>query len=222
MITLLISLLFSPIQTIPTPAGYTRVQTDGFGSFIRNYRLKEDNTVYLYNGKKKANQDAQYAVLDIPVGIMDLQQCADAVMRIRAEYLFSSRQYSKIVFFDNSKKPFRYQAPYSLGMLDKYLEVVFSRCNSASLEKQMNPIPIQDIKIGDVLIKGGFPGHVVIVVDMAVNDKGEKIMMLAQSYMPAQDVHILKGPIGGAWYPVKDGVIDTPEYVFYSNQARTW
>ena len=89
MILLSISII---ISSISTPAGYTRVQTDEFGSFIRKYRLREDKTVYLYNGKKKANQNAQYAVLDIPVGNMDLQQCADAVMRIRAEYLFSSRQ----------------------------------------------------------------------------------------------------------------------------------
>ncbi len=219
MILLTISII---ISSISTPAGYTRVQTDGFGSFIRNYRLKEDKTVYLYNGKKKPNQNAQYAVLDIPVGTVDLQQCADAVMRIRAEYLFSSRQYQRIVFYDNSNKPFRYEAPYSQGRLDNYLKLVFSRCNSASLEKQMKPVPIRNIRIGDVLIKGGFPGHVVIVVDMAINDKGEKIMMLAQSYMPAQDVHILKGPVAGVWYPLKEGVIDTPEYVFYSTQARTW
>lgn len=214
----MITLLLVLIGSIPTPAGYTRVQTDDFGNHIRNYRLKQDKTVYLYNGRKKENQTAQYAVLDIPVGIMDLQQCADAVMRIRAEYLYSRNR--PIVFYDNNRKPVQFTGN-SLGQLDKYLEVVFSRCNSASLEKQMVPKNIHDMKIGDVLIKGGFPGHVVIIVDMAVNAKGEKIYMLAQSYMPAQDIHILNGE-NGPWYTLKEGVIDTPEYTFYSNQLRGW
>jgi hypothetical protein len=102
------------------------------------------------------------------------------------------------------------------------MKVVFGFCNSWSLEKQLKSKPIQDIQLGDVLIKGGFPGHVVIVVDMVVNRQGEKLMMLAQSYMPAQDIHILKGPINGAWYPVKEGEIRTPEYTFYSSQVKTW
>jgi hypothetical protein len=214
----MITLLLVLIGSIPTPAGYTRVKTDDFGTHIRNYRLKEDKTVYLYNGQKKVNQTAQYAVLDIPVGIMDLQQCADAVMRIRSEYLFRNKL--PICFYDNNRKPFHFSGT-TLGHLDKYLEVVFSRCNSASLEKQMVRKNIRDMQIGDVLIKGGFPGHVVIVVDMAVNAKGEKVYMLAQSYMPAQDIHILNGE-NGPWYTLKEGIIDTPEYTFYSNQLMGW
>jgi hypothetical protein len=62
----------------------------------------------------------------------------------------------------------------------------------------------------------------VIVVDMAVNAVGEKLMMLAQSYMPAQDIHILRGPVDGVWYPVREGDVNTPEWTFRSDQARTW
>jgi hypothetical protein len=216
MILLLISLF---IGSIPTPSGYTRVQTDGFGTYLRKIDLKKDKTVYLYNGQRKANQDAQYAVLDVSVGDQDLQQCADAVMRLRGEYLLSIGK--RPSFRAVSGKYITYNFPdkyYST----KYFENVFSFCNSYSLEQQMTHTPIHNIKIGDVLIKGGFPGHVVIVVDMAVNARGEKVMMLAQSYMPAQDIHVLKGPIDGVWYPVRDGVIDTPEWTFQSNQARTW
>lgn len=216
MILLIISLF---IGSIPTPSGYTRVQTDGFGSYLRKVALKEDKTVYLYNGQKKANQTAQYAVLDVSVGDEDLQQCADAVMRLRAEYLFAA---GRKIGFRNVEGGYLPFGGTSRGHLQKYLELVFKTCNSYSLEQQMKPTPIQDIKIGDVLIKGGFPGHVVIVVDMAVNAKGEKLMMLAQSYMPAQDIHVLRGPVDGVWYPVKEGTIYTPEYTFQSNQARTW
>ena len=51
------------------------------------------------------------------------------------------------------------------------------------------------MQIGDVFIKGGFPGHAVVVLDMAENDRtGQRVFLLAQSYMPAQDIHIMKNP----------------------------
>ena len=40
------------------------------------------------------------------------------------------------------------------------------------------------MQIGDVFLKGSLPGHCVIVVDMAENNEtGEKLFMIAQSYM---------------------------------------
>ena len=55
-----------------------------FGAWLRSVPLKKNLTVYLYNGVPKRNQEAQFAVLDVSVGHEDLQQCADAVMRLRA------------------------------------------------------------------------------------------------------------------------------------------
>lgn len=214
--------LFPAIFNIELPQGFKRTQSNSFGNYLRSISLKSDKTVYLYNGEKKGNQSAQYAVLDVSVGHENLQQCADAAMRLRAEWLFKSKQYDKIVFNTVSGDPLQFNPPYNYDHLMRHMKVVFGFCNSWSLEKQLRKKSIMDIQIGDVLIKGGFPGHVVMVVDMVVNRKGEKLMMLAQSYMPAQDIHILKGPIKEVWYPVKEGEIRTPEYTFYSSQVKTW
>lgn len=49
------------------------------------------------------------------------------------------------------------------------------------------------------IITPGYPGHGVIVVDMIVKDDyegdpyGKMGVLLAQSYMPAQEIEILKG-----------------------------
>src|SRR5687767_9762606 len=86
------------IATIPLPKDYIRIKyPDGsFAHWLRQVPLKKDTRVFLYNGELKRNQTAQFAVLDVPVGAKDLQQCADAVMRLRAEYLYSRKQNAAI------------------------------------------------------------------------------------------------------------------------------
>ena len=52
------------------------------------------------------------------------------------------------------------------------------------------------------------------------------IYMLAQSYMPAQDIHLLQNfsnPSLSPWYSVKESsIIQTPQWIFYTNQLKTW
>ena len=65
-------------------------------------------------------------------------------------------------------------------------------CGTASLSKQLKTkIDLKEVEPGDVLIRGGFPGHAVIIMDVGTNNAGNKIFLLAQSYMPAQDIHVL-------------------------------
>jgi hypothetical protein len=219
---------YPTVNSIPMPAGFERVKADSnsFTNWLRNVGLKKDRTVYLYDGSPKANQAAQFAVLNIPVENKDLQQCADAVMRLRAEYLFANKRFNEIIFRDNEKGVYQFSEPYTVEHFHKYLETVFGMCGSASLSKQLKSIKIEDIKPGDVLIRGGFPGHAVIIMDVAVDKNGKKIYMLAQSYMPAQDIHILKNPMNNnlsPWYEVNDeNIIETPEYTFTRNEFKTW
>lgn len=217
------------VQAIPLPPGYERMPApaSSFAVWLRHVPLKKSQTVYLYNGMPKRNQSAQFAVLDVPVGDQDLQQCADAVMRLRAEYLFAFRKWDEILFRDNAGRAYCYSGGQSRAAFEQYLRRVFGWCGTASLEKQLKPVKqMALLEPGDVLIKGGFPGHAVIVMDAAVNRAGDKIYILAQSYMPAQDIHILKNPVFSdisPWYKVSDNhVIMTPEWTFYSTQLRRW
>jgi hypothetical protein len=214
------------IEAIPLPADYTREQTDSssFAAWLRKQRLKKDKTVYLFNGDAKQNQQAQFAVLDISVGGQNLQQCADAVMRLRAEYLFAMKRFDQIVFTDNANTRYAFTMPYTKEHLHRYLQKVFGMCGSASLSKQLHKKNIGDIAPGDVLIRGGFPGHAAIVMDVAINKEGKKIFMLAQSYMPAQDIHVLVNPRDeklSPWYEIEDEII-SPEYVFTKHELKSW
>lgn len=238
------------INTIELPEGYHRIKVseNSFANWLRHLPINlENNTVYLYNGEKKYNQNAQFKVLDIDVGKNDLQQCADAVMRLRAEYLYASQQYDKIHFnytngviiaFSKWSSGF-YPAlkgnkvvwtssanNKSYESFKKYLKNIFMYAGTSSLEKEMTNISLSEIQAGDVFIKGGFPGHAVIVLDIVVNEQTQdKCFMIAQSYMPAQSIHILKNPSNNKfspWYSVQEisDIVQTPEWTFYSNQLK--
>src|SRR4030095_4646733 len=92
------------IRGISLPQGFNYVD-DGdsaYSDWLLNLKLKKSKTVYLYNGKLKSNQDAQYGVLNIDIGKKDLMQCADAAMKLRADYLFEKHLYDQIKFLTTS------------------------------------------------------------------------------------------------------------------------
>lgn len=107
----MIELAPKTIGAIPVPKGYERMSSPvgSFASWLRTVPLKTDKTVYLYNGQLKPNQEAQFVVVNISTGKRDLQQCADVVMRFRAEYLFAEKNYADIAFMDYKGKWYKWQ-----------------------------------------------------------------------------------------------------------------
>jgi hypothetical protein len=220
---------YKQVKNIPLPHGFSLIKNDrtSFAFWLENIALKKDKTVHLYDGSQKQNQSAQFAVLDITVGNKNLQQCADAVMRLRAEYLFNQQKFDDIFFVDNNGGKYPFKVPHNRQHFVVYLDQVFGMCGTASLSKQLNTIKdFVDIKAGDVLIKGGFPGHAVIVIAVAQNNDGKKIYLIAQSYMPAQDIHVLINPMNkniSPWYEInEEDEIYTPEYLFHKNELKEW
>lgn len=225
------------------PDGFQRlkVEPNSYAHYLRNLPLKApDAQVHLYNGALKGNQYAHAAVVDLAIGRKDLHQCADAVMRLRAEYLWYQKRYDDIHFnltnghqidytewmqgqrikLDGNKTSW-YQATQPSNDYDTfwdYMELIFMYAGTHSLSKELKSTPITELQIGDVLIQGGFPGHAVVVVDMCQDDTGNQLFMLAQSYMPAQELHILNNPKDKSlspWYELtRDGDIITPEWRF--------
>lgn len=234
---------------VATPKNFSRTDLpeNSFGSFLRNLKLKPEGTlVKYYNGEIKKNYDVYVGVVDLPIGDRDLHQCADAVMRLRAEYLWYEKQYDKIHFnFTNG-----HRVEYSEWMKGKrmkvdgnitkwvdssspsssyesfwdYLELIFMYAGTASLEKEMKTIDSTMAQVGDVLIQGGFPGHAVIIVDEVTHhETGEKLFLLAQSYMPAQEIQILTNPDNislSPWYSFDENEIKTPEWTFYKSDFK--
>ncbi len=235
---------------IVPPEGYVRVNVKegSFGEYLRNLPLRSHGSkVYYFDGREKWNRGVYCAVVDMEIGKRDLQQCADAVMRLRAEYLYKCKAYDQISFnftngfrADYAKWAEGYrisvrgnqvswykskERDYSYKTFRAYLDVVFAYAGTLSLAKELKAVGVTSMQIGDVFIQGGSPGHAVIVVDMAENPiTGEKLYLLAQSYMPAQDIQVLINPKDrnkSPWYVLKGGGnILTPEWEFTSGNLK--
>ena len=230
-------------ERVSTPEGYARTdaQAGSLTEFLRNYPLKEAGAeVLLYNTMPKGNQDAHVAVFALPIEEYDLQQCADSIMRVYAEYFWSSGQYDKIAFhFTNGflaeytkwrdgyrievdgnnvfwSKTASYDDSYECFV--KYMKMVFTYAGTLSMETEANQIELDDIQVGDVFLYGASPGHVVLIVDVCVDENGQKAFLLGQGYMPAQEFHLLKNPMHeeNPWYYENEieYPLQTPEYTF--------
>ncbi len=226
------------------------VEAASFGAYLRGLPLRPEGAqVHLFDGSLKYRQDVQAAVVDLSVGKRDLQQCADAVMRLRAEHLFAQGRIDEIHFnFTNGfRTDFRRWANGQRITVDEvhgarwvrggkvgathedllaYLQQVFIYAGTLSLSKELKDSTLSPLAPGDVFIHGGSPGHAMIVVDVARDDRGRTAFLLAQSYMPAQDIHVVKNlrrPEQGAWFIQDDGNdLITPEWTFSWNERKRW
>lgn len=95
--------------------------------------------------------------------------------------------------------------------------MLFTYAGTISVQNESTLIEKEDMQIGDIFILGGSPGHCIMVVDLCHNETGEKMFMLAQSFMPAQQIHILKNPDSESpWYSLTEleYPFNTPEWTF--------
>jgi hypothetical protein len=240
-------------KRFPPPDGFVRVPSSAntFAAWLRGLPLKPDGTaVLLHTGAPKDRQDVHAAVIDIDTGTRDLQQCADAVMRLYAEWQFARGDFGRIAFNDTGQgrpMPFsrwaagerprasghalvwtrRAAADASHASFRRYMDTVFAWAGTHSLERELVPAADGRVEIGDVFIKGGFPGHAVLVADVAERPgSGARRFLLIQSFMPAQDIHVLRGAgpsEGSPWYALEAGKpLVTPEWTFAPGSLRRW
>ena len=232
------------IQTrVNAPNGYKCVvySETSFEDYRRTYKLKPfrskiinyDNTEYFWQG-------GHIGILEIPVPKNGLLQCADALLRIRSEYLWDNNRKAEIGFnftsghycswikyaegyrpkINGNKVTFSKTASanHSKNNFYKYLNLIYMYSGTLSLYNELESIDAKDLKIRDILIKGGSPGHIVMIADEVVNDNGEKLYLLFQGNTPAQSVHLVKNLEDKSitpWYQLEnDAVIPVSNYTF--------
>ncbi|MBM3622999.1 MAG: hypothetical protein FJX20_20145 [Alphaproteobacteria bacterium] len=234
------------VDRFAPPPGHLRIAPpDGaFAAWLRALPLRPVGApILLHTGQPRGSQGGAAAIVDIDVGRADLQQCADAIIRLRAEYLRASgRQHALAFRFTNGER-YAY-ADYLQGRrpvprgaaitwisarvaddtraaFRAWLDIVFTYAGTISLARELARVSDPAaIEAGDVLIQPGSPGHAIIAVDVAERE-GRRVALFAQSFMPAQSVHVLRGPVAGAWYPIaRDATFDTPDWRFTTTDLK--
>ena len=203
-------------EAYPPPAGATRVPGDAFGDWLGDLDLAEpERPVRTWDGRN-VPQDARVILLDLVPG--DLQQCADTAIRLRAEWQRATGQ--EVLFHATSGDPLpwsRWQAgerpraegrrlQWSSGAARgdsdaswaRYLAAVFTWAGTASLQAH-DTVPADQPLPGHVIVQGGYPGHAVVVLDVATDARGGTLLLVGEGFMPAQDAHVQHGPVDGWW-----------------------
>ena len=223
------------------------VQSDAIVNLLRdnekswNYFLKHlpvvDGPVLDYRGQPISYQDKHMGVIPYDVGKADLQQCADALMRIRAEYLFDQQRYADIGFHFTSGQYYSWndyckgKKPVASGngvrfiqaaarsrtheSLRNYLDIVYTYASTISLAKELKPA--NDFEVGTVVIYPGSPGHCFMIIDEKTDAAGKKLFKLAEGYTPAQSIYVLRNLDESEktpWHRLTKGVIETASYRF--------
>ena len=220
------------------PEGFTRVAVapNSFGAFLRRLPLLPPGApVRAFDGRVLGTPHA--AVVDLDVGAGDLQQCADSALRLQAEFRWAQGTQQQLGFHATSGDllPFaRYAAGERIavrgnkvswrpaaggagqGAKDRdtwrrYLDDVFMYAGSISLAKDTVAVA-GDVQPGDLFIVGGSPGHVLVVLDVAVRDQ-ERRLLIGEGFMPAQSFHVVPAPSGEPWVtPAPGGAVQVPTW----------
>lgn len=236
------------LERFSPPKGSKRItlETGSFGEYLRNLPLKPfGEEVTYYDGRKKPDR-AYLSVVDQDITKRNLQQCADAIMRLKGEYHYARGEYDKIAFhfvngflcdfktwskgntvsIEGNRTSWTRKGSNdsSYESFRKYMDLVHAYASTLSLEDELKQVSAMEMTVGDVFIQGGSPGHAIIVVDMAEDlATGKKYFMLAQSYMPAQETQILRNlndPSLSPWYELKEGSLSTPEWNFVEGSLK--
>jgi len=197
-------------QAFPPPEGSVRVDGGGFGSHLGLLTLRPTGTPVTTHDGRVLRRDVP--VIDLPLVDGDLQQCADTIIRLRAEWLRDGGR--EVLFHATSGDPMPW-ARYAAGETayehggrlrwraatpatwDGYLRAVFMWAGTASLAER-DTVAVQVPRPGDVVVEPGFPGHAVVLLDVARTAE-QTWVLVGQGYMPAQSMHIDPGPVDGWW-----------------------
>ncbi|WP_312298472.1 DUF4846 domain-containing protein [Chryseobacterium sp.] len=240
-------------ERFSAPEGYKwqDEKQNSFGYFIENFKLTPYGSQILrYDDAPISTQHLHEAVFDIDTGNKDLQQCADAVIRLRAEYLYAMKRSDEIqfhftsgdllkwndykngtrAFVNGNSVSFRKTAGFddSYPSFRNYLDLIFNYAGTISLNKETQPVlENSDLKTGDILITPGSPGHVVFVAGVCRNKEGKKLFLLGEGFTPAQSIHLLSNPFQqniSPWYELDTNAPETKtaRYIFKPTNFRSF
>ena len=239
----------TPISTrFGAPASFHRVEAspESFQAWLRGLPLRTDRTeVLAYDGSPLRRPSAAVVLMD--VGNRDLMQCADSLIRLHAEFLwgagradeagykFTSGDLSRwsdwrdgerfVVSGSSVDRRSGSSRPDNHSSFRRWLNLIFTYAGTVSLARDAALVTNnQELRPGDFFVDPGFPGHAVILLDIAENDRGDRIALVGQGFMPAEEIHVVRSSVAldGVWFPLPaspDGLLTTPSWSPFPRSA---
>lgn len=214
------------------PAGYKRVQVsnDSFGKYLRDFKLREYTTkplAYDTAAKTLANNDSAPAVSVLDMDLINksnLQEAANSVIRLYAEFLYKQGRFDDIAFNLLTTPAFRLDfrtwseggrlieegnsitwckehgehckhrdvdTGTEYGVFKYYMQNVMLHSNISSLPSNMKSVSMNEVTVGDIIVYADskIPD---IIVDMAENADGSKLLLIARGGNPASEIFIVR------------------------------
>lgn len=221
------------------------VTPGSFEEFLQNLPLKPiDSRAILYNGS--VSKDSLYrtvSVVDMPIDSLNLQHSHESIIRLRADYLYKTKQFDKISFIikDNTTLDFnRWLQGYRIESKGKnlklkkleneremnyqnfraYLHDVFKFTDAESFKQNLRLIKDDDddneFGIGTIIMSGRAPYDAVIVVDMI-----EMTGSHPYSYMKAPGVLLAYGNSPAQEIAITRSIMDWLG-IFPKNRGDNW
>lgn len=214
------------------PKGFVRVEAPAgsYAAYLRGLPVRTDRSeTLLHTGDPVSMPSA--AVIPIDIGKRDLHQCADSVIRMYADWLWTQGRAEEARFHFTSGDLARWAdwragkvlrvkgnkvekvsakaAPNTYSAYRSWLDVVFNYASTRSMHRDATRIKdARELRAGDFFLQGGSPGHVVMILDIAQHADGRRAALLGQGFLPAREFSVITNKHGRVldevWFVLPD------------------
>ena len=231
---------------IAAPPGFLRISTTPgtFSDWLRHLPVHALPTpVRNYDGtiRRSISDTTVAAVIVYNIQGHKLEQCMDIIMRLWAEYQFTTNKTAYLEFplpggyilkwkdWQQGLRPqFRglqmtmlpLAAPdSSQTSREGFLWHVFYSSYTQTAAHAYRPVSFDDLHIGDFVVKIGRRGHAVMIADLARNAHNELVGLVLQGDTPACTPYILAWRKNQPWVPLSG---DQPYIPLPIRKKMTW
>jgi hypothetical protein len=217
---------------LPAPWGFIRVAAapGSFGDWLRYLPVRPPGSPVLDHERKvvrPGDAPGLAAVVELQPSSPHLLDAANIIVRLRAEYLWSSARLDQIEFRFTSGAPFAWTdwrdglrpivsgrdirwvrtdtRDDSRGAFAGYLETLFRYGSIASLQADTIPVTDQTVQPGDVFVVPGRPGRAACVLDVATGPDGDVSALLGCGGTPVRTFHVVAASPASPWFEMRAG-----------------
>lgn len=201
------------------------MKESSFGYYLRNLPLTLSVAVLNYRGTVfKVSDDSTVAgVIPIAIKGKNLWQCMDILQVLHMDYLDSQKRKSEINYYLPEGTKFSWlewqkglrpvfkglafqkikqaQVDTSAASFNRYCNTIFQYSSTQTFWHYYPDLKFADIQPGDFITKKGKKGHAVLILDIAINEMGEKVALIGQGDTPACQFYLLQKN-GNPWFKI--------------------